>query len=136
MSTCFFRYVYVHIVVCFEVYIPLNCCILLPQVVQFVRVATETGGPEARASIVDACDTILNLLIKVLPFFCIIFGTSSYITLHLISYIPVVYKIPHVSLGLKKQSPLMDDIIFLFHEKFKFLCMGWPAAEGWFRWCY
>jgi hypothetical protein len=34
------------------------------QIVQFVRTATETGGPEARASIVDACDTLLNLLIK------------------------------------------------------------------------
>jgi len=54
-----------HVVVRFEIWIPLNCCVPSPQIVQFVRVATETGGPEARASIVDACDTILNLLIKV-----------------------------------------------------------------------
>ena len=37
----------------------------LLQIVQFVRVATEAGGLEARAAIVDACDTLLNLLIKV-----------------------------------------------------------------------
>ena len=42
-----------------------DCSVHMPQIVQFVRVATETGGPEARASIVDACDTLLNLLIKV-----------------------------------------------------------------------
>lgn len=40
-------------------------CESLLQIVQFVRTATETGDPEARASIVDACDTLLNLLIKV-----------------------------------------------------------------------
>lgn len=34
------------------------------QIVQFVRVATETGGLDSRAPIIDACDTLLNLLIK------------------------------------------------------------------------
>uniref|UniRef100_A0A7I4DPU4 Uncharacterized protein n=1 Tax=Physcomitrium patens TaxID=3218 RepID=A0A7I4DPU4_PHYPA len=34
------------------------------QIVQFVRIATETRGFECRAAIIDACDTLLNLLIK------------------------------------------------------------------------
>ncbi|KAG0592349.1 hypothetical protein M758_1G239200 [Ceratodon purpureus] len=34
------------------------------QIVRFVLVATESGGPESRLAIIDACDTLLNLLIK------------------------------------------------------------------------
>lgn len=52
-------------VVYLSVQIPHNCSVPAPQIVQFVHVATESGGPEARSPIVDACDTLLNLLIKV-----------------------------------------------------------------------
>lgn len=59
-----------------KVWIPLNYGIPLLQIVQFVRVTTETGGSEARSAIVDACDTLLNLLIKV-PLFGNILGDPA-----------------------------------------------------------
>lgn len=70
-----------HVIIYLKFMFPIIEVSLL-QIVQFVRIATETRGFECRAAIIDACDTLLNLLIKVFQRVAVFLGILLLISLY------------------------------------------------------